>query len=382
LGEPKTRASRLGIEQSHFSTTIELIAYFIANCGKPHAPAMPDVTPAPIEVTKVNTVYVDSPDSEPGSGVHEAAEPDPCTVDAQPRPPSSEQTGIVRRVEVEGIMVPWILPTLTREGAQLARVSLTDASILLGYQDKRDLKRLAERHVEEIAQFGTMGTVPVVVQRDGRGSITVHEPTYNCDQFVILGLSSQTEMGKRIRIWLLKSFNKLLSEFEQVVQSHIQSTAIDQRLLDTMHEQAKTIRASVERDLLREQNEAERLKAQAGWAERKPRTKALAQNPDQIDFVVEQEALEIHSKAQKVTSLRQKRATTELDRDTAGSSVYRELRGELAKLGLAVPIDSDEKQNHYIARNGWTVQAVAILATIYSKEKSIAADLKRAESQK
>ncbi len=155
----------------------------------------------------------DAVSEEPDSGVFESSEQ--ATVEHQPRPPSSEETGIVRRVEVDGIVVPWILPTLTREGAERARVSLTDAAVLLGYPDKDTLRQLAGRHSQEIAEFGETFTVKVSV-RQGFTNRIFDEPAYNFDQFVLLGLSSKTETGMRIRVWLLKSFNKLLAGFEQI----------------------------------------------------------------------------------------------------------------------------------------------------------------------
>jgi hypothetical protein len=343
-----------------------------------------------VEVTEVRSVVesratpvtdgpIQAPVNDPDSGVFEAPE-STSTVDAQPRPPSSEETGIVRRVESDGITVPWILPSLTREGAEQARVSLTDAASLLGYSDKDALRQLANRHSQEIAEFGVTFTVKVT-GKVGVATRTWDEPTYNPDQFILLGMLSQTEQGKKIRVWLLKSFSKLLAGFEQATREPLaQQSRIDRDVLAVMNSQARTIGDFVARDLLREQNEAERLKAQSGWAERKPKPKT--ENPDQVNFVVEQEASEIHGKAQKVTGLRQKRCTTELDRDTAASGVYRELRTELAKLGHSVPSESDEKQNHYIARNGWTTEACAILAVIYDREKKLAADLKRSIGQR
>jgi hypothetical protein len=54
------------------------------------------------------------------------------------------------------------------------------------------LKRLAERHAPELAEFGVSATVAVSIE-GGKGSVRyVQEPTYNADQAAYLALSRPT----------------------------------------------------------------------------------------------------------------------------------------------------------------------------------------------
>lgn len=126
-------------------------------------------------------------------------------------------TAIVR--VVDGIK--FRLPELTKAGAEQASVTLTDLAAFLGYGDKRDLKRLAERNAKELAEFGGMGTVPVPCMAGARGMTTVQEQTFNVDQCIILGMASQTEIGRKMRVVMLKAYRSLLAEFERVVEQSV-----------------------------------------------------------------------------------------------------------------------------------------------------------------
>jgi hypothetical protein len=123
---------------------------------------------------------------------------------------SGRGSPIVR--EVDGIV--FSLPSATRQGAEQARVSLSDLARYLGYANKQSLERLADRNAAELAEVGEIATVAISVQR---GAVTYQalEPAYNPDQCILLGLASQTEIGRAIRVRILKACKALLAEFEQ-----------------------------------------------------------------------------------------------------------------------------------------------------------------------
>ncbi len=85
-----------------------------------------------------------------------------------------------------------LIATLFSLDAETARVSLTDAAEWLGYEDKRDLSRLADRNVDELTQFGVMDTVTITVKR-GPVMCQIEEPTCNQDQFTLLAMASEAE---------------------------------------------------------------------------------------------------------------------------------------------------------------------------------------------
>lgn len=125
-------------------------------------------------------------------------------------------TAIVR--EVDGIK--FHLPELSKAGAEQARVTLTDLAMVLGYSRKQDLNRLMERNVSELAEFGEIGTVPISVQR-GSAVFSQQEPTFNVDQCIVLGMASQTQVGRKMRVTMLKAYRALLAEFERVVEQQV-----------------------------------------------------------------------------------------------------------------------------------------------------------------
>lgn len=105
------------------------------------------------------------------------------------------------------------LPEASLSGAEQARVRLSDLAHSLGYADRSKLKQLAERHAQELAEFGVAATVAVTVM--GRFGQVIHEPAYNPDQAAYLALSSETPQGRACRVRILKAYKALLSEFEQ-----------------------------------------------------------------------------------------------------------------------------------------------------------------------
>ncbi len=139
------------------------------------------------------------------------------SIDASRAPELEEatDTGIVRYVEG----IPFTLSSLSRYGAETARITLTHLAEKLGYSDKSKLKQLAERHAKELAELGSSATVAVLVHRESRGSVSVQEPTYNPDQAAYLALSSETEQGRACRVRILKAYKALLAMFEQVASA-------------------------------------------------------------------------------------------------------------------------------------------------------------------
>jgi hypothetical protein len=173
---------------------------------------------------------MEAPENEPRSGVHEAAEPE------------QHESGIVR--VVDGIA--WTLPALTKDGAEQARITLTELARSLGYSDKNDLKALAKKYTEELSSFGDSRSVRVSV-KCGIFDKWLKEPTYNPDQAAYLALSSETEQGRACRVRILKAYKALLSMFEQVVKQtpasiDIQAmattiaTAVSLAVVRSMHE--------------------------------------------------------------------------------------------------------------------------------------------------
>lgn len=148
--------------------------------------------------------------------------PDPVAFDDVPSP----GTGIVR--VVEGI--PFTLPTLSRDGAEMARITLTDLAEALGYSDKQRLKELAGRHSREIAEFGVTLTVSVT-RKVGVAVRKWEEPTYNPEQAAYLALSSETEQGRACRVRILKAYKALLALFEQAIAAPLAPPAIDYQAL-------------------------------------------------------------------------------------------------------------------------------------------------------
>lgn len=164
------------------------------------------------EVPTMPPIEVQTPSAAPESGVFEAQ----SNVEHQPRPPSSEETGIVKTVTVDGWSIDFRLPMLTRDGAEQARITLTELAKRLGYSDKSKLKQLAERHASELAEFGISATVAVMSQRGNGAVVQLQEPTYNPDQAAYLALSSETEAGRACRVRILKAYKALLGLFEEV----------------------------------------------------------------------------------------------------------------------------------------------------------------------
>lgn len=163
----------------------------------------------------------------------DASAPAP-TGDAATQPPappaeasdSPGETGGIVHV-VDGII--WTLPTLTKAGAEQARIRLTDLAVALGYSDKKDLKELAARHAQEISDFGETGTVRVSV-RQGFTSREFDEPTYNPEQAAYLALSSETKQGRACRVRILKAYKELLARFEQTVTAQPQFALLERTL--------------------------------------------------------------------------------------------------------------------------------------------------------
>jgi hypothetical protein len=142
---------------------------------------------------------------------------EPVEVFAETGRTAAAETGIVR--VVDGI--PFTLPALTCDGAEQARIRLTDLAQSLEYKDKdkdKDgLKKLAVRNQAELAEFGTIDTVSVV---SGFGRVT-EEPTFNPDQAAYLALSSETATGRACRVRILKAYKSLVAMFEQIVAAPI-----------------------------------------------------------------------------------------------------------------------------------------------------------------
>lgn len=151
---------------------------------------------------------------------------------------------------VDGI--PFRLPEASLSGAEQARVRLSDLAHSLGYADRSKLKQLADRHAQELAEFGSSATVAVLVSREGRGSVVVYEPTYNPDQAAYLALSSETPQGRACRVRILKAYKALLAEFEQAQKPSKPLTQI----------QMLAAQAQAMADLEERQAEASRLLAE------------------------------------------------------------------------------------------------------------------------
>lgn len=130
-------------------------------------------------------------------------------------------TAIVR--VVDGIC--FRLPELSKAGAEQARVTLTDLAMVLGYSGKHKLKELADRNAAELAEFGIIPTVGIMSPRGNGAVVTVQEPTFNVDQCIILGMASQTEVGRKMRVTMLKAYRSLLAEFERVVEQQVAPAA-------------------------------------------------------------------------------------------------------------------------------------------------------------
>jgi len=185
-----TIRSLLKPDEPHNQTARDQLALIMRDLGTPQGEETVRVVAEPVEVESApaSRVVVE----RPSGSVHE--------------------TGIVR--VVDGI--PFTLPALSRDGAEQARVTLTDLAGFLGYKSKQDLERLAERNDADLRHYGVIGTAPITVRR-GPVEFKSDEPAYNPDQCILLGLASQTDVGRSIRVRMLDAYKSLLSMFEQSV---------------------------------------------------------------------------------------------------------------------------------------------------------------------
>lgn len=172
---------------------------------------------------------VDVPQMEPMAATEGNREPEVLDAEFEPtvEPQPNKETAIVR--VVDGIA--WTLPTADLAGAEQARIPLTELATKLGYSDKAQLKLLASRHAQEIAEFGETFTVKVSVKQGFTNRI-VNEPTYNPDQAAYLALSSETPQGRSCRVRIIKAYKSLLAMFARTVAAQDNGADVAMRVFD------------------------------------------------------------------------------------------------------------------------------------------------------
>lgn len=157
--------------------------------------------------------------ADPDSGVYEAAQTEPETnvateVYSNTGDGPVSETGIVQWVgEFE-----FRLPSLSRQGADDARVTLTHLAEKLGYSDKAQLKELAKRHVSNLSKFG--GTLAVKVPiKAGNAPVRWHdEPLFNEGQAIYLMTESGTVRASDLKADFILAVLKLKGMFERIVK--------------------------------------------------------------------------------------------------------------------------------------------------------------------
>ena len=291
---------------------------------------------------------------------------------------AAAETGIVR--VVDGI--PFTLPTLTAQGAEQARVRLTDLAEALGYKDKDGLKKLAARNASELADFGTADTVSVV---SGFGRVT-QEPTFNPDQCIVLGLASKTEVGSKMRVRMLKAYKTLLAMFEQVVTSPavIDPTSV---LLAFMREQAQAQREDSERrDRLLLEGLGKMLGSKQATAEpepenaeqpteRRPRVKVVSINQAKLGFGDKRERDRFQRLVYQLAKLGHGELTNAEFADLA-KSAYISVSERLESDGIAKHAASGLTE--FLAEKGLITRACSTVGVMIDEEKRRAWETRKA----
>jgi hypothetical protein len=160
----------------------------------------------------------------------------------------------------------FVLPVDSAQGAELARITLTELSKKLGYLDKDTLRQLAGRHSQEIAEFGETFTVKVSIKR-GPVTCEIDEPTYNVEQAAYLALSSETSVGRASRVAIIKAHRALMDAYKApaTVSLAQQSLIAAQALVaieQAQQEHERRLAAhSVELDTIRTTIESDRARA-------------------------------------------------------------------------------------------------------------------------
>lgn len=99
--------------------------------------------------------------------------------------------------------------------ARDARITSELLAKKLGYQVRRDLESLADRHVDVLQGLGVMCTVPITVKR-GISYVQVEMPLYNERQVLYLIAKSETEVANQLTAEFIQAFEHLLERVEQM----------------------------------------------------------------------------------------------------------------------------------------------------------------------
>ena len=294
---------------------------------------------------------------------------------------AAAETGIVR--VVDGI--PFTLPTLTAQGAEQARVRLTDLAETLGYENRQGLDRLAERNDKELREFGQIDTVSIWV-KGGVAPRRIEEPTFNPDQCIVLGLASKTEVGSKMRVRMLKAYKTLLAMFEQVVTSPavIDPTSV---LLAFMREQAQAQREDSERrDRLLLEGLGKMLGSKQATAEpepenaeqpteRRPRVKAVSINQAKLGFGDKRERDRFQRLVYQLAKLGHGELTNAEFADLA-KSAYISVSERLESDGIAKHAASGLTE--FLAEKGLITRACSTVGVMIDEEKRRAWETRKA----
>jgi hypothetical protein len=106
--------------------------------------------------------------------------------------------------------IPFHLEVATIDGAEAATISLSALAGMLGYQDKSKLKQLADRHANELRQFGMTATVAVMLSRGGGAQVVGRELAFNHHQAYYLIMRSETAKARSLAVRFTRAFFELL----------------------------------------------------------------------------------------------------------------------------------------------------------------------------
>ena len=124
---------------------------------------------------------------------------------------------------VEGI--PFLLAINSLIGAGQARISLREISRLISQQDLRVLRRLVDRNLSELAEFGDIIT-PATVATENSSISQTGDVLLNAPQAIYLMSRTATTEGKRLCVVLVKAFTAMLSLYAEHTATGKQPIAI------------------------------------------------------------------------------------------------------------------------------------------------------------
>jgi hypothetical protein len=203
-----TLRSLLDPGAGHKATLLDVAADLLRNFGEPRTTERVQATPVPIEVIAMTVEHqLRSPSVEEDSAADEII---------GALGPGIEM-GVIERVGVWDFR----LPSRSRDGAQQARISVIDLASKLGYDRKAKLIELIERHAEYLNKFGTIPNTYRIVQREGRGSITVSDRLLNRKQTLYVIAKSGTVVANELTVEFIDAADALLGRFAATAEGSI-----------------------------------------------------------------------------------------------------------------------------------------------------------------